>query len=163
MTAPEDQNGLREALARDIREWDDRTPGRRGCTLVEYLVRPASPLAPYLAAEAEITRLKAERDTMAAKLAKATETYTDPKGAVWAPVPAWVHFAVCQSSRDARSEITRLKEGMEAARAALELAEDVMSRSPFSTMRVWPNGTGSQEGITTIRAALATLSPKEQP
>lgn len=63
----------------------------------------------------------------------------------------------------AEAENTRLKETLEAARVALELAEDVMSRSPFSTLRVWPNGMGSQEGITTIRSVLATIPPKENP
>ncbi len=37
---------------------------------------------------------------------------------------------------------------------ALELAEDVLSRSPFSN-HMWPNGLHPQEGVSKIRAALA--------
>jgi len=43
-------------------------------------------------------------------------------------------------------EIARLRE-------ALALAEDVLSRWPFST-EIWPNGLHPQEGIAKIRAAL---------
>ena len=38
---------------------------------------------------------------------------------------------------------------------ALELAEDVLSQAPMSTM-IWPNGVHPQTGITTIRNALAS-------
>lgn len=42
---------------------------------------------------------------------------------------------------------------------ALKLAEDVLSRAPFST-QMWPTGIHPQIGITTIRAALRkALSP----
>ena len=39
-------------------------------------------------------------------------------------------------------------------REALELAEDVLARFPFST-EMWPNGTHPNDGIVKIRAALA--------
>lgn len=42
-------------------------------------------------------------------------------------------------------------------REALELAEDVLSRAPFST-GVWPNGIHPQGGIAKIRKALAALA-----
>jgi hypothetical protein len=42
-------------------------------------------------------------------------------------------------------------------REALELAEDVLSRSPFST-NIWPNGMHPNTGITKIRAAIKALS-----
>lgn len=38
--------------------------------------------------------------------------------------------------------------------AALDLAEDVLSRSPHSTA-IWPNGMHPQTGIDKIRAALS--------
>jgi hypothetical protein len=41
--------------------------------------------------------------------------------------------------------------------AALELAEDVLSRPPYSN-GMWPNGMHPQTGITQIRAALAKVS-----
>lgn len=42
-------------------------------------------------------------------------------------------------------------------REALELAEDVLSRAPFSNA-IWPNGVHPQTGITKIRDAIAALS-----
>jgi hypothetical protein len=42
-------------------------------------------------------------------------------------------------------------------KAALELAEDVLSRFPFSTA-LWPNGMHPQVGIEQIRNALAQSS-----
>lgn len=39
-------------------------------------------------------------------------------------------------------------------RKALTLAEDALSRSPFST-QIWPNGTHPNAGIELIRAALS--------
>jgi len=54
MTAPEDQNGLREALAQEV--WHARYGRREPEEVADRLI--AGPLAPYLAAEAEITRLK---------------------------------------------------------------------------------------------------------
>ena len=41
---------------------------------------------------------------------------------------------------------------------ALVLAEDVLSRAPFSTA-LWPNGMHPQRGIEAIRAALSTARP----
>jgi hypothetical protein len=43
---------------------------------------------------------------------------------------------------------------------ALTLAEDVLSRRPFST-EIWPNGMHPQEGIEQIRAALASIKEPE--
>ena len=40
---------------------------------------------------------------------------------------------------------------------ALILAEDVLSRSPF-TGEIWPNGTHPNAGITQIRAAIAAAT-----
>lgn len=60
---------------------------------------------------------------------------------IWRPVhKAWAAMG------EAREEIKRL-------RAALTLAEDVLSRSPFST-QLWPNGTHPNAGIEIIREAL---------
>ena len=42
------------------------------------------------------------------------------------------------------------------ALAALELAEDVLSRAPFST-DIWPNGVHPNTGIKQIRSAIADL------
>lgn len=39
---------------------------------------------------------------------------------------------------------------------ALELAEDVLSRSPFST-GIWPNGVHPQTGVTKLRDAIALI------
>ena len=47
-----------------------------------------------------------------------------------------------------------LEKRIEALEAALRLAEDVLSRAPFST-DIWPNGMHPQRGITIIREALA--------
>jgi len=44
----------------------------------------------------------------------------------------------------------------EALVAALTLAEDVLSRAPFSTT-IWPNGMHPQAGIDRIREALASV------
>jgi len=46
-----------------------------------------------------------------------------------------------------------------ALEAALRLAEDVLSRAPFST-GIWPNGMHPQIGITVIRNALAPEQDK---
>ncbi|MCK1275889.1 hypothetical protein IVB46_11675 [Bradyrhizobium sp. 61] len=45
-----------------------------------------------------------------------------------------------------------------AVREALEIAEDVLSRAPFSTA-IWPNGMHPNRGIEKIRAALALTRP----
>lgn len=45
---------------------------------------------------------------------------------------------------------------VEEAIAALELAEDVLSRFPFST-EIWPDGTHPNTGIERIRQALSRL------
>lgn len=45
-------------------------------------------------------------------------------------------------------------EEIEQLREALVLAEDILSRAPFST-EIWPNGMHPQKGIGIIRAALS--------
>ena len=67
--------------------------------------------------------------------------------------------------RDAAKEIQRLLAIPDAAQErirelteALVLAEDVLSRAPFSTA-LWPNGVHPQRGIEAIRAALSTARP----
>lgn len=63
------------------------------------------------------------------------------------------HFIVkAVNSYDAAQE--RIRELTE----ALVLAEDVLSRAPFSTA-LWPNGMHPQRGIEAIRAALSTARP----
>jgi len=69
MTAPEDQNGLREALARDIADVLLEGGALSPLAFARHLLRPTGPLASLIAerdadrvslraAEAEITRLK---------------------------------------------------------------------------------------------------------
>lgn len=50
----------------------------------------------------------------------------------------------------------RLSAGNANVREALELAEDVLSRAPFST-GIWPNGMHPQTGIDKIRDAIRSL------
>jgi hypothetical protein len=50
-------------------------------------------------------------------------------------------------------EIQRLEQERDALQEALTLAEDVLSRSPFSN-HMWPNGIHPQIGMEQIRAAL---------
>jgi hypothetical protein len=51
------------------------------------------------------------------------------------------------------TEILEQRDRIEALEAALLLAEDVLSRFPFSTA-MWPNGMHPQIGIDIIRTAL---------
>jgi hypothetical protein len=46
-------------------------------------------------------------------------------------------------------------------REALELAEDVLSRAPFST-GFWPNGMHPQTGIDKIRDAIRSLNEPQE-
>ena len=46
--------------------------------------------------------------------------------------------------------------------AALTLAEDILSRAPFSNA-MWPNGMHPQIGITQIRDAIAAVSTTGEP
>jgi hypothetical protein len=63
---------------------------------------------------------------------------------------------VCGS--DCRADkVLRDSEARGAAIEALKLAEDVLSRAPFSTA-IWPNGMHPQRGIKQIRDALAAVS-----
>jgi len=144
--APEDQNGLREALARWLREWADR-PGTLadGNTLADALI--AGPLASLIA----------ERDEKCERL-----------------------WGLWMAARDrafaAEAEITRLKEGMEAAPSEAQIA-----MGAAACIDVWCGGkswrTAESDGpsqefmagadwemaVTLTKAVLATLSPKEQP
>lgn len=52
-------------------------------------------------------------------------------------------------------------QSVDAMRAALVLAEDILSRAPFSTS-IWPNGMHPQRGIAQIRAALALPSAEQK-
>jgi hypothetical protein len=63
---------------------------------------------------------------------------------------------------DAADEIERLRGHTQtpAVLEALTLAEDVLSRRPFSA-GIWPNGMHPQEGIEKIRAALAMAQTLE--
>lgn len=57
----------------------------------------------------------------------------------------------------------RLSAGNANVREALELAEDVLSRAPFST-GIWPNGMHPQTGIDKIRDAIRSLGePQPMP
>lgn len=60
------------------------------------------------------------------------------------------HFNCALKSSD---EIDRLRSENARMKKALELAEDVLSRSPYSTA-IWPNGMHPNAGISQIRAAL---------
>lgn len=55
-----------------------------------------------------------------------------------------------------RPSYASLKARNEAMEAALRLAEDVLSRAPFST-GMWPNGMHPQTGIEIIRSALPPI------
>lgn len=61
------------------------------------------------------------------------------------------------SAHNAEVEIDRLNASCEAMEKALRIAEDVLSRAPFSTA-IWPNGMHPNTGIQIIRAALLDLA-----
>lgn len=52
-------------------------------------------------------------------------------------------------------KVDRLEALVEDANKALVLAEDILSRAPFST-GIWPNGMHPQRGIDIIRAAITS-------
>ena len=62
--------------------------------------------------------------------------------------PMWADH--CEISK---ALVAKAADRIEELTKALTLAEDVLSRFPFSTA-IWPNGMHPQIGITQIRAAL---------
>lgn len=190
MNAPEDQNGLREALARDIREWDNRTPGRRGCTLVEYLLRPAGPLASLIA---ERDAAVADQRAMLIQVGEHARARGEAEGALWISEKAGIVEGWRARALAAEAEITRLKEGMEGLRPLSDVAAPgewsvsgvrrrvdeascvIIDAPSCSVLLALPTGNGVQAlealrdaklavaAVNFVRAALATLSPKEHP
>ena len=65
--------------------------------------------------------------------------------------------------RDMRTPLAvEAADQIDALEKALVIAEDVLSRAPFSTA-IWPNGMHPQRGINQIRKALELVgSPKVQ-
>jgi hypothetical protein len=61
---------------------------------------------------------------------------------------------------DLRNEVNQARAQVESANEALKLAEDVLSRAPFST-GIWPNGMHPQTGIDVIRAALTSTERQD--
>jgi hypothetical protein len=57
--------------------------------------------------------------------------------------------------------IIRAVNAHDAIVAALKVAEDVLSRAPFST-GVWPNGMHPNTGIEQIRAAISLSNPPQE-
>jgi hypothetical protein len=57
-------------------------------------------------------------------------------------------------ANDALDKLTASEAAQGRLREALVLAEDALSRAPFSTM-IWPSGLHPNTGITLIREALA--------
>lgn len=173
MTAPEDPNGLREALAdkalrKEVRDCIGETiPLRR--RWVSALV--AGPIA----------RLIAERDAAVAGLAQANANIEKLSAAIHDAAPALEARALA-----AKAEITRLKEGMEARERALGLALRFVDLAAGEGLSFDADGSrpamdaadvcfavAEALGIEDLdsdayralvaRSALATLSPKEQP
>lgn len=154
MTAPEDPNGLREALARYFdgsafqpahsadQYWGQRR--RDAYRHADALI--AGPLASIIA----------ERDAAVAGLAQATANIEKLNAVIHAAAPV-----LGARARAAEAENTRLKAGMEALGDALKLAENPLSHRNA----VDPGGPGSiavARALDAVRTALATLS-QEQP
>jgi len=83
----------------------------------------------------------------------------------WASDKRPIHIVQKLRQISARQGAPELTEGKRKDPAplvveALTIAEDVLSRSPYSTA-IWPNGMHPQTGIEKIRAALASLSSTE--
>jgi len=148
MTAPEDQNGLREALAdkalrKEVRDCIGETiPLRR--RWVSALI--AGPIA----------RLIAERDAAVARADDLERDHTDMM---------WQRRRADERTLAAEAEITRLKEGMEAAATR-------QSKIDFFGLALHSLGVGAPGMKPGIRDAIArnialrirsALSPKEHP
>lgn len=98
-----------EAMREAVAQWFVASLGKsieQGRRAADDLLSAAGPIA------SEFARLTAERDEARAKLATATETYTDDFGYVWSPPTAWAYFAACRALSAARAKD-------EAAEAAL--------------------------------------------
>lgn len=67
-----------------------------------------------------------------------------------------IDFTMAGRSQTRDAELISLRAQLASARTALELAEDVLSRAPFSN-QIWPNGMHPHFGIEKIRAALKDL------
>lgn len=69
--------------------------------------------------------------------------------------------ASCSSNEDC-DFIVKAANSHDALVNALTLAEDILSRAPFSNA-LWPNGMHPMTGITQIRDALALVKSQKQP
>jgi len=147
MTAPEDQNGLREALARAVEA--GASNGRTTTEIVDDLF-VAGPLASLIA----------ERDAAVAGLAQATANIEKLSAAIHDAAPV-----LEVRDRAAEAEITRLKEGMEAAVGALTNVRSLISEAAMTGFNHadgdWPERLFYSQQRTSH--VLRTLSPKEQP
>ena len=171
--APEDQNGLREALARAIRAWANRFGALRPwSSLADHLI--AGPLA-SLIAERDAANKVCDMAAMSGGFYSRTAENMERRALA------------------AEAEITRLKEGMEALRQLSDVAAPgdwsvsgvrrrvdeascvIIDAPSCPVLLALPTGNGVQAlealrdaklavaAVNFVRAALATLSPKEHP
>ena len=75
------------------------------------------------------------------------------KGVTMGHIRAW-HDSYAELEHESHRDYQALESRLGEMQAALTLAEDVLSRAPFST-GIWPNGMHPQVGIEKIRAALS--------
>lgn len=166
MGAPTNQHALREALARVLASFDKNSLEDRAVYLAEADALIAGPLASLLA----------ERDAAVAD--GATLAANQCEGPMIGD--EWGHFH-CASLIAAEAENTRLKETVEAARAALKpFAEAWDSVEEISeqgagyvqdTDNAWVSGNASGGSyplfkfgdLRAARSVLATIPPKENP
>lgn len=187
MTAPEDQNGLREALARVIdpdawRVWDawkERPDGRLYVAAAIYRDKSLSKADDIIAGP--LASLIAERDAAVQRNAEEFALRSEAPGDPWEMVrhleeqclivvrerDEWKAVADRELGllRAAEAEITRLKEGMEAAATR-------QSKIDFFGLALHSLGVGAPGMKPGIRDAIArnialrirsALSPKEHP
>jgi len=191
MNAPEDRNGLREALARCIDpdawrvwdDWKDRPDGRMYVAAVIYRDKSLSKADALIAGP--LALLIAERDGCAALAGEALgqamtllAIHERWKAASVDESAARIITVICDECREAaqgaerralaaEAENTRLKEGMEAALAkAFDAGFDISAEGWNAEYGVdRPDGNGGYR-VARERAVarlLETLSPKEQP
>lgn len=67
----------------------------------------------------------------------------------------------CARIAELEAEVSHLRALLGTAGEALILAEDVLSRRPYSA-EIWPNGTHPAIGIEQIRAALAAIREESE-
>ena len=167
MNAPEDPNGLREALARAVEAGFDN--GIRHCgdgnisVDAQYDAALADAveeaLAAALAPGSPLASLIAERDALSCRRRWNVEERDGDMVAIChghhdrSDDCDWIEYVLLASLRAAEAEITRLTEGMEALGAALDWIADGRPGEPH------PSRTQMRSAA---RQALATLSPKEQ-